>query len=97
MKHIKLAAASLNQTALDWAENKANILVAIDNARAEEVSVLCLPELCISGYGAEDMFMSDAVLERSLAKLSEIAPATKDTGRVGGPLREHASNAHGNS
>ena len=46
MKLIKVGAATLNQTPLDWEANKATILGAIEEARNYQVSVLCLPELC---------------------------------------------------
>ena len=58
MKRIRLGAAILNQTPLDWEGNTARILEAIQSARQQQVSVLCLPELCITGYGCEDMFVS---------------------------------------
>jgi len=56
MELIKVGAAALNQTALDWIGNKNRILEAINEARNQEIQVLCLPELCISGYGCEDAF-----------------------------------------
>ena len=54
MQLIKVGAAVLNQTPLAWAANKANILEAIRQAKADDVSILCLPEMCITGYGCED-------------------------------------------
>ncbi len=76
MKLVKVAAAVLNQTPLDWQTNAANILAAIEAAREQSVSILCLPELCISGYGCEDAFLSPDVQATSLKVLEEIAPAT---------------------
>ncbi|MDA7979025.1 MAG: NAD(+) synthase [Pirellulales bacterium] len=76
MKLIKVAAAVLNQTPLDWPGNKTNILAAIEAAREQGVSVLCLPELCISGYGCEDAFLSPDVQATSLDVLAEIVTAT---------------------
>jgi len=58
MKYIKVGATSLNQTPLDWLANKNNILAAINTARIDNISILCLPELCISGYGCEDAFLA---------------------------------------
>jgi len=58
MKYIKVGATALNQTPLDWLTNKNNILAAIDTARIDNISILCLPELCISGYGCEDAFLA---------------------------------------
>jgi NAD+ synthase (glutamine-hydrolysing) len=77
MKSIKLAAAALNQTPLDWDGNLSHILAAIEQARDEHVHVLCCPELCITGYGCEDAFMAMGVHETALEMLSEIIPATK--------------------
>ena len=55
MKLIRVAASILNQTPMDWDGNAANIRTAIQQARDKNVSVLCLPELCITGYGCEDL------------------------------------------
>ena len=56
MKLIHVAAAMLNQTPLDWQHNTANVRRAIQAARKQSISVLCLPELCLTGYGCEDAF-----------------------------------------
>ncbi len=56
MHPLKVAAAVLNQIPLDWPGNVRNILAALAEARAAGASVVCLPELCITGYGCEDAF-----------------------------------------
>lgn len=76
MKPIRVAAAILNQTPLDWERNKCNILGAIDDARKQGAAILCLPELCVCGYGCEDEFLSPAVQDTSLQVLAELLPAT---------------------
>ncbi|HEY5313902.1 MAG TPA: NAD(+) synthase [Pirellulales bacterium] len=76
MKLLKVAAAVLNQTPLDWDGNQARILAAIRAARDQQVSILCLPELCISGYGCEDAFHSPGVQEMARRVLLEILPET---------------------
>ncbi len=76
MKPIHVAAAALNQTPLDWDGNKARILQAIESARRLGVQILCLPELCISGYGCEDAFDSADVHRVAWKVLQEIIPAT---------------------
>jgi NAD+ synthase (glutamine-hydrolysing) len=87
MQLVKVAAATLNQTPLDWDGNKRTILAAIARARAERVSILCLPELCITGYGCEDMFLSPSVLATASAVLGEILPACEQmVVNVGLPL-----------
>ncbi|EDY20777.1 NAD+ synthetase [Chthoniobacter flavus Ellin428] len=77
MKLLHVAAATLNQTPLDWEGNKRNILAAIAEARVRGVSVLCLPELCITGYGCEDAFHSAATHATAWEVLQEILPATR--------------------
>lgn len=77
MKLIKVAAAVLNQTPLDWKGNQANILKAITTAKAEGVSILCLPELCITGYGCEDAFHSPGTHKAALKMLLDLLPATR--------------------
>jgi len=77
MKLLRVAAATLNQTPLDWDGNRTHIVSAIEAARAEGVSVLCLPELCISGYGCEDAFLAPATQAMAMQLLEEILPCTQ--------------------
>jgi NAD+ synthase (glutamine-hydrolysing) len=85
---LKVGAAALNQTPLDWKGNEANIRAALQAAKAEGVQVLCLPELCISGYGCEDAFYTSSVINRSLDILFRLAPATEGlVACLGLPLR----------
>ena len=92
MKLIKVAAAVLNQTPLDWVGNKQNILAAIEQARRADGSVLCLPELCITGYGCEDAFHSAATCRMAWKVLLEILPYTKGlVVSVGLPVLHHNS------
>jgi len=74
---LKVAAAALNQTPLAWAANRDNIRSALDRARSEGVGILCLPELCISGYGCEDAFLAPFVRETALDVLHELLPDTR--------------------
>ena len=76
MRQIKVGSAILNQTPFDWDNNKANILTAVREAKQRGVSLLCLPELCLSGYGCEDAFFSSALQREALGLLPEIAAAS---------------------
>lgn len=77
MKLIKAAAAAVNQTPLDWNGNAARLTAAIDAARDAEVALLCLPELCITGYGCEDAFFSTGIQQTALDVLGELVPQTR--------------------
>jgi len=77
MKLIKVGAAVLNQTPLDWKGNRRRIAAAIEQARKEGVSLLCLPELCLSGYGCEDAFHSTNTARMAWQSLLQVLPATR--------------------
>ncbi|MEM9480386.1 MAG: NAD(+) synthase [Verrucomicrobiota bacterium] len=69
--------AVLNQTPLDWDGNASRIRTAIAEARERGVTLLCLPELCITGYGCEDAFLAPGVQRMALDSLRELVPETK--------------------
>ncbi|MCP9766755.1 NAD(+) synthase [Lacihabitans sp. LS3-19] len=78
MELVKVGAAALNQTPLDWLGNKKNILAAIEEAKSQNIQILCLPELCITSYGCEDAFYSPDVFKISLEILEDIVDNTQD-------------------
>ena len=67
-----LAGAALNQTPLDWEANLLNIRSAILEASTRNVDILLLPELCITGYGCEDMFLHPWFAEETFEKLLQV-------------------------
>ena len=88
MQLIRVAGCALNQTPLDWDGNRDRIIAAIAAARDAGASVLCLPELCITGYGCDDAFQSPGVQRTALEILGEIAPATRGIiAAIGLPVR----------
>lgn len=90
MKLLKLAAGVVNQTPLDWPGNTRRLIACIEEAAAQHVSLLCLPELCLTGYGCEDMFLAPYVSETALEQLGELLPHTQGMAvAVGLPLVVH--------
>ncbi|MDH5380398.1 MAG: NAD(+) synthase [Cyclobacteriaceae bacterium] len=76
MSGINVGAASLNLIPLDWKNNERVMKMAIHKAREENVNLLCLPELCITGYGCQDMFFSPWVSEKSINILFSLIDQT---------------------
>ena len=76
MRLVRIGAAVLNTTPLDWAGNRQRIADAIASARQSGVSILCLPELCITGYGCEDAFHAPGVQQRAMDSLLSLLPLT---------------------
>lgn len=88
MSILRLGGATVNQTPLDWEGNFANVLAALQDAKRQQVDILCLPELSITGYGSEDLFLSYWYPQKALKylkKLLEIADGI--TVCVGLPVR----------
>ncbi|TAH27331.1 MAG: NAD(+) synthase [Cytophagales bacterium] len=75
---LKIGGAALNQTPMDWANNTNNIIQAIEAAKKEGIHILCLPELCVTGYGCEDVFLSEWIKEAALDQLFQILPYTSN-------------------
>ena len=73
---MRIAGAALNQIPIDWTHNLRTIREAIEQAKAAGVELLCLPELCLTGYGCEDLFLSDWLPESALAHLQRVRPWT---------------------
>jgi NAD+ synthase (glutamine-hydrolysing) len=88
VQRIRLGAAALNQTPLDWDGNRHRIIAACEEARRQGVAILCCPELSISGYGCEDAFPAAGVLETAAAVLLELEEASRGLAvAVGLPVR----------
>ena len=68
---MKIGGATLNQTPLDWQNNIKNIKEAIAQASEQGIELLCLPELALTGYGCQDVFLSDWIYEKALIELEQ--------------------------
>jgi len=75
---VVVSAGALNQLPLDWEGNRQRILQAIFQAHEQGAALLCLPELCISGYGCEDQFLAPFTANKSWESLEIIAAATPE-------------------
>ncbi|HRI78971.1 MAG TPA: NAD(+) synthase [Cyclobacteriaceae bacterium] len=88
MSKLKIGGAALNQIPIHWENNVSNILTAIREAQNLGVEILCLPELCLTGYGCEDLFLSDWLSATAWRKLQDIVPYCKNiVACIGLPIR----------
>ncbi len=77
MRNIRVGAAAVNQIPLDWEGNSRRLRAVLDMAREAGVGVLCLPEMCITGYGCEDNFHARYVVDTAWEELAALLPATR--------------------
>jgi NAD+ synthase (glutamine-hydrolysing) len=73
---MRIAGAAINQIPFDWTHNLRTIREAIEQAKAAGVELLCLPELCLTGYNCEDLFLSDWLPQSALEHLQQVRPWT---------------------
>lgn len=85
---MRIGGATVNQIPLDWKNNIGNIIEAITLAKKQEIRILCMPELCVTGYGCEDLFLGEWISQQAWIELQKIIPHTGDiTVSVGLPVR----------
>ncbi|MEO1498260.1 MAG: NAD(+) synthase [Planctomycetota bacterium] len=75
MTTVRIAAATLNQTPLGWTGNLRRCVESLAQSRDAGAAIVCLPELCLSGYGCEDAFYAQHVREHAAAALVELCEA----------------------
>ena len=85
---MRIAGATVNQIPLDWENNLENIAKAIRMAKEKNVRILCLPELCLTGYGCEDLFLSEWLSDKAWKKLQDVVPLCDNvTVSIGLPVK----------
>lgn len=79
MKHgfIKVAAATPKIQVASCNYNAEKIIELIDIAEKEEVKILALPELCITGYTCGELFLQEILLNSAMEQLKKIVDYTK--------------------
>jgi NAD+ synthase (glutamine-hydrolysing) len=88
MSKIIIGGATVNQTPLNWENNLANLNASIEAAKKKNVDILCMPELCITGYGSEDLFLSVWYPKKALQMLKDLLPHTQGISvAIGLPVR----------
>jgi NAD+ synthase/NAD+ synthase (glutamine-hydrolysing) len=86
---MKIAVAQLNVTVGDFAGNADRMRKAVDTARAAGARLVVAPEMALSGYPAEDLWLRDDFCDQCTAELIRLASHCLDVGLVVGyPHRE---------
>jgi NAD+ synthase (glutamine-hydrolysing) len=89
--YARIAACTLPVTIADPATNAASVLTEARACHDEGVAVALFPELCLTGYSIDDLFLQDTLLEAVEAALGTIVEASADLRPVlvvGAPLRK---------
>lgn len=74
---VRAAAAQINPTLGDLANNTEKIIQRIENARQMGVQILVFPELCICGYPPKDLLLKTQFIDDQIKQLERIIPHTQ--------------------
>lgn len=74
---LKAAAAAPKIRVADPAWNALEICKALDSCYAQRAKLIVLPELCLTGYTCQDLFLQERLLEESLEGLQTVLEHTK--------------------
>lgn len=87
---VRTAIANFTGKIGDPAINTKKIKELIDQAKRQNVKILVLPELCLTGYTCQDLFVTSNLMEKTLQCLNEIKLYTLKSSLlvlVGAPLQ----------
>ena len=76
---IRVAAATPKIRVADPAYNAEEILKMIREAEQKQVKIVVFPELCLTGYTCNDLFLQNSMLEEARHQLHRICQETADT------------------
>ncbi len=76
MRRLRVGLAQINPTVGDLDGNFDRIVAAIGRARAQQVDLLALPEMVITGYPPEDLLLKPSFIERAMQRTHELLPHT---------------------
>jgi NAD+ synthase (glutamine-hydrolysing) len=86
---MKIAVAQVNTTVGDFSGNAGRIRRAVDAAREAKARLVVAPEMALSGYPAEDLWLRDDFCDQCTAELLKLAAYCTDVAVVAGyPHRE---------
>ena len=86
----RIAACTVPVSVADPATNAATVLAEARACHEEGVAVAIFPELCLSGYAIDDLFLQDALLEAVHVAIATVVEGSKELTPVlvvGAPLR----------
>ena len=79
---VKVAAGTPKIRVADCVHNGSEIIGLMKQAAGQGVKVLCLPELCVTGYTCGDLFLQDTLLRGAEDALGRILEETVDLDMV---------------
>ncbi len=74
----RVAAITLPVTVADPAANAAQVIELARQAHEDGIAVAVYPELCLTGYAIDDLFLQSTLLDATKAAIAEVVAASAD-------------------
>ena len=74
----RVAACTLPVTVSDPAANAAQVVAMAKGAHEDGVAVAVFPELCLTGYAIDDLFLQDTLLDATRRAIDDVVAASAD-------------------
>ena len=90
---IKIAAATPEIRVADCKYNAEQIIALAKKGAEQGVKLLCLPELCVTGYTCQDLFFQPTLIDAAWEACSEICRKTAELDTVlvfGAPVKQNS-------
>src|SRR3990170_2642970 len=87
----RIAACTVPVKIADPATNAATVIEQARQCHDDGVAVAIFPELCLTGYSIDDLFLQDTLLEAVQAAIAQVVEASQELRPVlvvGAPLRK---------
>ena len=75
---VKVAAGTPEIRVAGCADNAKQCIALMRQAAEQGVKVLCLPELCLTGYTCADLFLQDTLLRGAEEALGEVLEQSRE-------------------
>ncbi|OPY01561.1 MAG: Glutamine-dependent NAD(+) synthetase [Syntrophorhabdus sp. PtaB.Bin047] len=93
-KMVRIGLGQMNSTVGDIRGNAEKVIKWVEKAKAEDVDILALPELAVTGYPPEDLLLKKGFVDANIRAVNEIASRIDSPATIVGFVDRSPSGIH---
>jgi len=93
-KVLRIGLGQMNSTVGDITGNGEKVIEWVERAKAEDVDILALPELAITGYPPEDLLLKKGFIDANVRAINEVASRIDSPATIVGFVDRSPSGVH---
>lgn len=93
-KVLRIGLGQMNSTVGDITGNGEKVIEWVERAKAEDVDILALPELAITGYPPEDLLLKKGFVDANVRAINEVASRIDSPATIVGFVDRSPSGVH---